>query len=163
MLRHYPAQAETILPLITNLVTSKATPVRMSAWEAIVRLDREAAIRMGGVGDLIGFLEPPTNRPPSRPNPFLQIQAVALLGELAAQPEISLPPLIRAAEGKDVNLAVAAIESLGNFRDQADQIVPVLTRILNSYRGPSETASRNSLQKLAPDRPELWQEPDVTL
>ncbi len=143
-----------VLPTLTNLFIHPNDMVQAAAWHAVARLDKDAAIRMGAVKRAVRFLEdPPAILLPGLggvEHPSTQDFGADILGDLVAEPDVSLPVLMKAAQGQNLSVAHSAINALRNYTANADQVGPVLVGLLKGNRGPNSAAIRQALRKIDP-------------
>jgi hypothetical protein len=122
ILGSYSGHARSIVPVLTNWISHSNWMIQAAACQALVQVDRDAAVQAGVVEIAVGMLEAPRSSGPGSFDAYrFRRNGAELLGELGAKPEVSLPPLIQAAFNEpDNDVAAAAINALGSFRGESN-------------------------------------------
>lgn len=144
VLRFFPEERETVVPVLAKALEDPRLEVRMSAAESLLGVDPDAAATEEVVRVVIGILKDPDDQ--------VAYRAAELLGEIAGQPELTVPALIESVQGTNRLVASAAARALGGFPENADVIVPIL---LQCHQDTNSTASRwatgAALKQIAPE------------
>jgi hypothetical protein len=139
-LRHYSDQARTVAPALVRALPEPDVRIQIVIARTLAHVDREAAVKAGAVSIGVKILKNPDDQ--------IAYRAAELLGELAAEPAVSVPVLIEAAQGSNTLVACSALRSLVGFPEQQAEILPVLTGALNHPQGPVRRAAQNALTKI---------------
>ena len=117
----YPQQAAVVVPSLVKALQDPYSETRLSAAVALNRLDPAAAKKAGAVSAIIPLLNDQSDR--------VVCNAAEALCEFQAQPELAVPALISALQGRRTKIACIVISSLEHeFRSQAEMIIPGLKR-----------------------------------
>ncbi len=136
-----PEHAAVLVPALTNILSEPELRTRALICKTLAHLDREAAIRAGVVSLAIAILKNSDNQ--------IAHQGAEILGELAAEPELSVPALIVGAQGSEPLVAVCSIRALDGFTNEAALITPVLTNALKSTNSSVRRQAGETLRKLS--------------
>jgi hypothetical protein len=121
-LRWYSGHAPTVVPVLVKALHDPYIPVRMQVARALARVDLQAGLRAGIVPVVIEIL--------SNPDDQVAYQAAGLLGEMGAEPALTVPALAEAVQGTNALVASTAARALGRFREQARPSIPALRKAL---------------------------------
>lgn len=130
-LRYYPEEAPTIAPVLVKILPEPHPHIQLTIGRTLASVDREAAVQAGVAGiaaDLMRYPEQRfTNQALQRWTGWeISRQAAEVLGELHAEPAISLPVLIEGLSSTNREIAIASFRALIQFKDQSGQTLPAL-------------------------------------
>lgn len=137
---HYSDQARRVVPALVKALPEPDVRIQIVIARTLAHVDREAAVKAGAVSIGVKILKNPDDQ--------IAYRAAELLGELGAEPALSVPVLIEAAQGSNTLVACSALRSLGLFPEQQAEIVPVLTGALQHPHGAVRRAAQNALKKI---------------
>ena len=134
---HFPDHARTVGPVLVKAMSEPDDRVRILIAKALAHVDPQAAVKAGVVTIAIQFLKDPDDQ--------IAYQAAEMLGEMAAEPTLSVPALLERAQGTNSLVATFSLRALSSFPDQADTIVPVL---LKAAENPDRSIRKTALSAL---------------
>jgi len=132
-LYYFPDEAARVGPVLVKILPEPHPHIQLTIARSLARVDREAAAKAGVATIAAGHLKDPEK---GFKDPTLQRwsgweiarQAADVLGELHAEPTVSLPALIEGLGSTNREVAIASFRALTRFKEQADQILPVLRK-----------------------------------
>jgi len=143
-LRYYPEDRSVVVPALANALSDPVPQVRMVAAESLHGVAPDAIARKGVVPVVIGILRDPDDQIASR--------AARLLGEMAENPDLTVPALVESVQGTNRLVASSAASALGRFPEYSDLIVPVLLQAFQDTNSPvSRRASGGALKQISPE------------
>ena len=133
VLYYFPEEAARITPVLVRILTEPHPHLQLTIARSLARVDREAAAKAGVATIAAGHLKDPEK---GFKDPTLQRwnaweiarQAADVLGELHAEPAVSVPSLIEALGSTNREIAIASFRALIKFKEQTDQTLPVLRK-----------------------------------
>jgi len=143
-LRYYPEDRSVVVPALADALSDPVPQVRMVAAESLHGIAPDAIAREGVVLVVISILREPDDQIASR--------AARLLGEMAENPDLTVPALVESVQGTNRLVASSAASALGRFPEYSDLIVPVLLQAYQDTNSPvSRRASGGALQQISPE------------
>jgi len=139
---HYPDQAQTVGPVLVRAMSEPDARIRILIAKALAHVDPQAAVKAGVVTVAIQILGDQDDQ--------IAYQAAELLGDMAAEPALSVPALLEAAQGTNSLVATHALRALGGFPDQAGAIVPVLLKAAESPHRSIRSTALSALKRIDP-------------
>jgi HEAT repeat protein len=132
-LYYFPDEAARVAPVLVKILPEPHPHLQLTIARSLAHVDREAAIKAGVAAIAAGHLKDPEK---GFKDPTLQHwngweiarQAADVLGELHAEPTVSVPALIEGLGSTNREVAIAAFRALTKFKEQADQTLPALRR-----------------------------------
>jgi hypothetical protein len=133
VLYYFPEEAARIVPVLIRILSEPHPHLQLTIARSLARVDREAAAKAGVATIAAGHLKDPEK---GFKDPTLQRwnaweivrQAAEVLGELHAEPAVSLPALIEGLGSTNREIAIASFRALTRFKEQADQVIPALRK-----------------------------------
>ena len=133
VLYYFPEEAARITPVLVRILTEPHPHLQLTIARSLARVDREAAAKAGVATIAAGHLKDPEK---GFKDPTLQRwnaweiarQAADVLGELHAEPAVSVPALIEGLGSTNREVAIASFRALTKFKEQTDQTLPVLRK-----------------------------------
>jgi hypothetical protein len=110
-LRWYSGHAPEVAPVLVKALHDPHIDARMQVAKALARVDLQAGLKAGIVPVVIEILK--------NPNDQVAYQAAQLLGEMEAEPALTVPALAEAVQGTNALVASTAARALARFRKQA--------------------------------------------
>jgi HEAT repeat protein len=119
-LAFYREEAQTVAPVLVKVLPEPDPRIQITIAKALVHVAPSAAVRAGVVPIVIQILKNPDGQ--------VAYGAAELLGELQAEPALSVPALLEGLEASEREVAIASFRALTKFKEQADAIVPALKK-----------------------------------
>lgn len=132
-LSYFPEEAVKIAPVLIRILPERHPHLQLTIARALVRVDRAAAERAGVAAIAAEHMREPEKRfqdqTLQRWNGWeIARQAADVLGELHADPAISIPVLIEGLGSTNREIAIASFRSLTKFKDETEQTLPALRK-----------------------------------
>jgi hypothetical protein len=132
-LYYFPGEAARVAPVLVRILQEPHPHLQLTIARSLAHVDREAATKAGVATIAAGHLKEPEK---GFKDPTLQRwngweisrQAAEVLGQLHAEPAVSVPALIEGLGSTNREVAIASFSALTKFKEQADQILPVLRK-----------------------------------
>jgi hypothetical protein len=132
-LSYFPDEAAAVAPVLVKILPEPHPHLQLTIARSLVRVDREAAAKAGVAAVAVDHLKDPEKR---FQNPALQRwdgweiarQAAEVLGELHAEPAVSVPALVEGIGATNREIAIASFRALVKFADQSPDVLPVLRK-----------------------------------
>jgi hypothetical protein len=133
VLYYFPEERAKIVPVLIRILPEPHPHIQLTIARSLSRVDREAAAKAGVAAIAAGHLKDPEK---GFKDPTLQRwnaweiarQAAEVLGELRAEPAVSVPALIEGLGSTNREIAIASFRALTKFKEQTDQTLPVLRK-----------------------------------
>ena len=126
-------EAETVAPVLIKVLPEPHLQIQLTIAQSLARVDREAAAKAGvaaiaatSLKDPDGIIPNPAAHPWSRWE--IARQAAEVLGELHAEPAVSVPALVEGIGATNREIAIASFRALVKFVDQSPDVLPVLRK-----------------------------------
>jgi len=140
---HYPAQAQTVAPVLLKALHDPNIGVRILVARALAHVHLEDGLRVGIVPVVIEILKDPNDQ--------VAYKAAELLGEMRAEPELAVSALADSVQGTNALVAPTAARALARFGDQARPSIPALR---NALQHPHSAVRREALSTLKQIEPQ---------
>jgi len=132
-LSYFPDEAATVAPVLIKVLPEPHPYLQLTIARSLIQVDRDAAANAGVAAIAAGHLREPeqrfTNQTLQRWNGWeISRQAAEVLGELHADPAVSVPALIEGLGSTNREIAIASFRALTRFKEQADQTLPALRK-----------------------------------
>ena len=132
-LSYFPDEAATVAPVLIKVLPEPHPHIQLTIARSLVRVDRDAAVKAGVASIAAGHLKHPeqrfTNQTLQRWSGLeISRQAAEVLGELHAEPMVSVPVLIEGLSSTNREVAIASFRALIKFKEQADLTLPALRK-----------------------------------
>jgi hypothetical protein len=133
VLYYFPDDAARVAPVLVKILTEPHPHLQLTIARSLARVDREAAARAGVATIAAGQLKDPERRfqDPTLPRWdgwLIARQAAEVLGELRAEPAVSVPALIEGLGSTNREVAIASFRALINFKEQVEDTLPALRK-----------------------------------
>jgi len=132
-LSYFPEEAVKIAPVLIRILPERHPHLQLTIVRALVRVDRAAAEKAGVAAIAAEHMREPEKRfqdqTLQRWNGWeIARQAAEILGEVHADPAISIPVLIEGLGSTNREIAIASFRSLTKFKNETDQTLPALRK-----------------------------------
>ena len=130
-LYYFPEEAAATAPVLVKVLPEPHPHIQLTIARSLARVDHEAAVKAGVATIAAGHMKYPeqrfTNQTLQRWNGWeIARQAAEVLGDLHAEPAVSLPVLIEGLGATNREIAIASFRALIKFKEQSEQTLPAL-------------------------------------
>lgn len=147
-LGHFPAERGIVVPVLAKALQDESPDVRMCVAESLYHLDPQAAVD-AHVVTLVAALLKDTDVPEkAHSGDQIGLRAARLLGQMKKEPNLAVPALIESLQGDKIETSITSAEALGEFKEQADVIIPALEAVTNHPVARVRGRAQGSLAKL---------------
>jgi hypothetical protein len=134
VLYYFPDEAARIAPVLVRILAEPHPHLQLTVARSLARVDREVAAKAGVASIAASHLKDPERR--FFQDPTLQRwdgwqiarQAAQVLGELHAEPAVSVPALVEGLGSTNREVAIASFRALIRFKEQAEYTLPALRK-----------------------------------
>jgi len=136
-LRWFPEQREIVAPVLTNAIHDPQPQVALLAAAALHHVAPDLITNTGLVPIVAGVLKNPDDQ--------IAYRAANVLGQMRAEPSVSVPALIEGMQSTNRLVATASAQALMKFDQPADLILPALDEAVQ--RKDLSTRVKNAMKK----------------
>jgi HEAT repeat protein len=123
VLSYFPDEAATVAPVLIRVLPEPDPRIRLTIAKALAQVDREAGTKAGVALIATKFLKNPDQQTVE-----LAYMAAEVLGELHAEPSISVPVLTEGLGATNREVAIASFRALARLAGQSPNGLPALRK-----------------------------------
>ena len=149
-LQYYANEADTVTPLLANMLQDPVPFVRLMAFRALTKVDPQTAAKMDIVPGLVKSL---LNTPNNVANFGVPMEAANALGDLHLEPDLVVPALVKSLQSDDEELRGDSARALSRFGGLARAAIPALQQALADANADVRQEAAAALKRVTAGAP----------